>query len=234
MVDLFKGRTGHYVFISSTVIYEATDVLPITEDHPADRSENQNEYGINKLLYEDYLVRQYRESGFPATTVSLSMSFGPRNILPDREQRMFARLIAGRPILIPGDGMCLGQIGHVDDQAQALRMVMGQPQTFGKRYNLTGGDAFTSEGYVDICAKVVGVTPEKVFIPAPLMDDLWDGRRSVQSMETKLKIDTRLERRQDDTARGANISRSLSSTPHHTSTAGTEASSTASTGSAAT
>ena len=191
MVDIFKGRTGHYIFISSTVIYGEADVLPITEDHPVDRSAAQNEYGMNKLICEDYLLRQHRESGFPATIVALSMVFGPRNILPDREQRMFARLLAGRRILIPGDGRRLGQIGHVEDQ----------PQTFGKRYNLTGGDAFTAEGYVDIFANVVGVEVEKVFIPGPLMEDLWDGRRSVQSTEMNLKVDTRLDLRQDETER---------------------------------
>ena len=37
MIELFVGRTGHYVFASSTVIYAAADTLPITEDHPVDR-----------------------------------------------------------------------------------------------------------------------------------------------------------------------------------------------------
>ena len=108
------------------------------------------------------------------------MVFGPHNILPDREQRMFVRLQQGRPILIPGDGTTLAQVGHVDDQARALRMLMAKPATFGRRYNLTGADFFTAEGYVDIFARVVGVEPNKVFVPAPLMDDLFDGRVSAR------------------------------------------------------
>jgi nucleoside-diphosphate-sugar epimerase len=104
------------------------------------------------------------------------MVFGPHNILPDREQRMFARLLRGRKVLIPGDGTTVGQVGHVDDQARALRMLMGRPQTFGKRYNLTGSQYYTDLGYVDTMASVLGVEVEKVFIPADLMDDLWDGR----------------------------------------------------------
>src|SRR5690606_24965042 len=99
----------------------------ITEDHPDDRSPAQNEYGLHKLLCEDLLVRAHRERGFPATTVAFSMVFGPHNPLADREQRMFARLLAGRPVLIPGDGTALSQVGHVDDQARALRMLMGEP-----------------------------------------------------------------------------------------------------------
>ncbi len=201
MVELLRGRVGHYVFVSSTVIYAARDLLPIREDHPLDRSPRQNEYGRLKIECEDILVRQHRESGFPATIVALSMGFGPRNILPDREQRMFARLLAGRSIPIPGDGAALGQVGHVDDQARALRMLMANPRTFGRRYNLTGGDYFSSEGYVDAFAAVVGAPPRKLFVPAELMDELWDGRTSLARGEVQAKIDIRSTERSDELQR---------------------------------
>lgn len=189
MAELFRGRTGHYVFISSTVIYAASDLLPITEDMPVDRSERQNDYGTQKLLCEDFLIRQHREHGFPATVVALSMVFGPRNILPDREQRMFARLVQGRPIMIPGDGSTIAQVGHVEDQASALRHVMGQPATFGKRYNLTGGDAFTATGYVDLFAEVTGRPASTIFIPPDHMDRLFDGEISLRGDAPQLNID---------------------------------------------
>lgn len=175
MIEVFEGRIGHYIFASSTVIYGPTDILPITEDHPVDRGPNQNEYGLHKLLCEDILVDAWRTRGFPATIVPFSMVFGPRNILADREQRMILRLLRGRPVLIPGDGTTVGQVGHVDDQARALRMMMLQPQTLGKRYNITGGTYQSDVGYVDTFAEVLGVEAHKVFIPAPVMDDLWDG-----------------------------------------------------------
>jgi nucleoside-diphosphate-sugar epimerase len=176
MIDLLEGRVGHYVFVSSTVIYAPTDLLPITEDHPVDRSERQSEYGLHKLLCEDLLLAAHHQRGFPATIAALSMVFGPRNIVPDREERMMARILAGRPVLIPGDGSTLGQVGYVDDQARALRMMMGRPSTFGRRYNLTGSQYFSDDGYVDTIASTVGIEPRKVSIPAALMDDLWDHR----------------------------------------------------------
>ncbi len=54
-------------------------------------------------------------------------------------------------------------------------MLMGNPITFGKRYNVTGRQWFTDEGYVDTIAAVLGVHARKVFVPAPVMDALWDG-----------------------------------------------------------
>jgi len=189
--DLFRGRVGHYIFISSTVIYAPSDVLPIRESDSVDRSPRQNEYGRRKIECEDFLVREHREHGFPATTVALSMVFGPNNNLVDREQRMFARLLAGRPIPIPGDGTTLAQVGHVEDGARALRMLMGNPRTFGRRYNLTGADYFSAEGYVDTFAAVVGVQPHKVFVPADLMDDLYTGRTWLAEGEAQAQSNIR-------------------------------------------
>ena len=191
MVDIFRGRTGHYIFASSTVIYAATNSLPISEGHPVDRSEAQNQYGLNKLLCEDILVREHRENGFPASLTAYSMVFGPRNIIPEREQRMYMRLLAGRKVLIPGDGTTLGQIGHVEDEARALCAMMQNPKTFGRRYNLTGAECYTDEGYVDTFAEVVGVAPEKVFMPPELMDDLWAGRVALDGKPMKVNVDTR-------------------------------------------
>ncbi len=191
MTEIFEGRVGHYVFISSTVIYAASDLLPITEAHPVDRSERQNEYARNKLECEDFLFARNAEANFPATVVALSMVFGPRNILPDREQRMFARLLLGRPVMIPGDGTTLAQVGYVEDQARALRMLMGQRATFGRRYNLTGADYFSAEGYVDVIADVLGRPAQKTFIPSGLMDDLFAGRASLLPGKLESKIETR-------------------------------------------
>ena len=175
MVDIFRGRTGHYVFASSTVIYAATKLLPIREDSPVDGTARQSQYGLDKLACEAILLREYRQNGFPATIVPFSMVFGPNNIIPVREQRMFSRLLLGRPVLIPGDGTTLSQIGHVDDEAGALRMLMQQPRTFGRRYNVTGRDYWSDEGYVDTFADILGVEANKVFIPADTMDAIYDG-----------------------------------------------------------
>lgn len=191
MSELLHGRTGHYVFASSTVIYAPSDRLPITEDHPLDRSERQNEYGRNKILCEDLLLRAHRERGFPATIAAFSMVFGPNNIIPEREQRMFVRLARGRAVLIPGDGTTLGQVGHVDDQARALRLMGGRSVSFGRRYNLSGGDLFSDEGYVDTFARVVGVEPEKLHLPPDWMDDLYAGRMSLSGEPLPVNADIR-------------------------------------------
>src|SRR6516162_10817890 len=49
LVEILRGRIGHYIFASSTVIYAKARVLPIRESGPVDRSERQTEYGLQKL-----------------------------------------------------------------------------------------------------------------------------------------------------------------------------------------
>jgi nucleoside-diphosphate-sugar epimerase len=171
IVDIIEGRTGHYIFASSTVVYAATNILPINEDFPVDSTSRQSDYGRNKLICEAFLTKAYRQRHFPFTAARFSMVFGPDNGILDREQRMFVRLLNGRKILIPGRGTTLSQIGHVDDEARALRMMALNPRTYGEIYNVTGKDYFSDEGYVDTCARAVGVEPQKVFVPAEIMDE---------------------------------------------------------------
>jgi nucleoside-diphosphate-sugar epimerase len=187
LFEAFKGRIGHYIFAGSTVIYADTKILPIRETHPLDEGPKQGDYGKNKIKVERWLFSEYRENGFPATVMSFSMVFGPHNNIVEREQRMFMRLLKGRPILIPGDGTAMGQIGHVDDEATALRLAMMNRNTFGKRYNVTGKDYYTDEGYVDTFAEIVGVEPQKVHIPAQLMDDIWDDRVALEGTTVQIR-----------------------------------------------
>ena len=224
MVDLLRDRVGHYVFVSSTVIYARSALLPITETSAVDRSERQIEYGLHKLLCEDRLQEAFTTSSFPATTVALSMVMGPRNIVPDREQRMFVRLLRGRPVPILGRGRALGQVGDVDDQAEALCSLMGRAATFGQRYNLTGGQYFSDEGYVDVFAEVVGAEAHKVFVPASVVDDVWEGRLELGlARPTGAHIDirtTRAEQRMQEMAirqryQLANVVQKLAPHLHH-------------------
>ena len=86
----------------------------------------------------------------------------------------------------------MGQIGHVDDQSKAMRMMMANPRTFGKRYNITGKDYYTDEGYVDAFVSVVGVEPQKVFIPANLMDNIWLDRVKLEGTPVQIRAPWRI------------------------------------------
>ena len=202
MMEIFRDRIGHYIFASSTVTYASKDT-PITEADPDERGETQIEYGYHKLLCEDRLFAAHTDHGFPATTVPFSMVLGPHNAMTDREQRMFARLRDGRPILVPGDGSTRLQVGDVDDQARALVALMGNDATHGRRYNLTGAESVTRNEYVALAAQAVGVEADVRHIPADLMEALWTGARSVDIAAASGALNVRSsDKAQQDQAAG--------------------------------
>jgi len=206
MVEIFDGRVGQYICASSTVIYAASETVPITEDHALEEGDPQIEYGQGKIDIEHYLWAEHDARGFPATIVPFSMVYGPRNIIPDREQRMMSRLLAGRPILIPGDGTTLVQTCFVEDQAQALLSVMGNPLTTGQRINVTSPNLITDLGYVTTMAAALDVDPDIRFIPHDVMEALWEGELQLDhGQATAANIDIR----SSDTARKARSGPSL-------------------------
>ena len=129
MDEIFHGRTGHYIFASST-----RDLRPRQDPGRSARRtrwtfpRSRSSTGATRSSASSTSPRAYWDHGFPASMVPFASVFGPHNMIKDREQRMFVRLLQGRPALVPGDGTTLGQIGHVDDEAKALRMMMLNPQ----------------------------------------------------------------------------------------------------------
>ncbi|MCC8179675.1 MAG: NAD-dependent epimerase/dehydratase family protein, partial [Planctomycetes bacterium] len=67
-IDLFAGRTGQYIFISSASAYHKPVAdLPITESTPLKNPFWQ--YSRDKIACEDLLVREFRDNDFPITIV---------------------------------------------------------------------------------------------------------------------------------------------------------------------
>jgi len=73
-IELFTGRTGQYVFISSASAYQKPPVqLPILESTPLRNPFWQ--YSRDKIACEDLLVSAYREDSFPVTIIRPSHTY---------------------------------------------------------------------------------------------------------------------------------------------------------------
>src|SRR5512146_2791920 len=73
-LELLRGRSGQYVFISSASAYQTPpSSLPVTEGTLLDNPVWQ--YSRNKIACEERLVRAYREEKFPATIVRPSHTY---------------------------------------------------------------------------------------------------------------------------------------------------------------
>lgn len=167
LVALFRGRVQHYVFTSSTAVYLWSDVQPVTEESPVSDDEAVNPsrgYGAGKVRCERLLRAEFERSGFPATSVRVGHTLGPHSPLP-REHAFFARLKAGRPILVPGDGMPFVHLVHVGDVASAMCAVLSTDASAGQTYNVNGAQFSSIGAYLRTMAKVAGVEAELVYVP---------------------------------------------------------------------
>ena len=75
---LFNGRTKQYIFISSASAYQKPlSDYKITESTPL--ANPYWEYSRNKIACEEYLMKMYRENGFPVTIVRPSHTYDERS-----------------------------------------------------------------------------------------------------------------------------------------------------------
>ena len=76
---LFKGKTKQYIFISSASAYNKPAAsYVITEGTTL--SNPHWEYSRNKIACEEFLMKKYREEGFPVTIVRPSHTYDERHI----------------------------------------------------------------------------------------------------------------------------------------------------------
>jgi nucleoside-diphosphate-sugar epimerase len=152
LLDALDGRVGHAVFVSSGRVHDHALPIPYDEDTP--RSLYWGEYAKLKIAGEDAYLRRGKERGLGVTIVRPTHVYGPLNTR-NNETFFFDRLVRARPVLVPGAGGWLRQFGHVEDLADAMARMLGAPAAFGRAYNVTGEEAITQVGFVELIADVI-------------------------------------------------------------------------------
>jgi nucleoside-diphosphate-sugar epimerase len=164
-LELFRGRTQQYVFISTASIYEkpATGGI-ITESTP--RVNPHWDYSRKKIAAELELEAAHRAGGFPYTIVRPSLTYGDDQIplvLNAWQQPWTAidRMRRGAPVIIPGDGTSLWTITHNTDFAAGLVGLFGHPQAIGEAFHITSDEALPWNRFFALTAQAAGVKEPK-------------------------------------------------------------------------
>ncbi|MEL6158402.1 MAG: NAD-dependent epimerase/dehydratase family protein [Cyanobacteria bacterium J06554_11] len=155
LVDLYKGKLQHFVYVSSAGVYAKSDQMPHKEGDAVDPNSRHK----GKFHTEDYL----KEQGLPFTSIRPVYIYGPQNYNP-LEKWFFDRLVRDRPIPIPGSGMALTHLGHCQDLAAAMVSVLGNSKAVGQIYNISGEKAVTFDGLARGCAIATGKDPSAITI----------------------------------------------------------------------
>jgi nucleoside-diphosphate-sugar epimerase len=164
-LELFRGRTSQYVFISSASCYQRpVRHYLITESTPLVNPLWQ--YSRDKIACEDRLTRALREEGFPCTVVRPSHTYSETQItLPinswEKSFTVVDRLRRGKPVIIPGDGTSLWTLTHASDLAKGLIGLLGNPQAIGHAFHITSDEVQTWNQYYEAIARAAGVSAPK-------------------------------------------------------------------------
>ena len=163
-IELFTGRTGQYVFISSASAYQKPPArLPILESTPLRNPFWQ--YSRDKIACEDLLVKAYREQGFPATIIRPSHTYDRTKIALTGGWSDIARMRAGVPVVVHGDGTSLWTLTHSTDFAKAFVGLLGLPQALGDSFTITSDEYLPWNKIYELFAEAAGApTPELVHI----------------------------------------------------------------------
>lgn len=163
-IELFAGRTAQYVFISSASAYQKPPAaLPIRESTPLRNPYWQ--YSRDKIACEDLLVAEYRERGFPITIVRPSHTYDHTKIALTGGWTDIARMRAGRPVVVHGDGTSLWTLTHSTDFAKAFVGLLGIPQAIGESFTITSDEFLTWNSIYRLFAAAAGAPePELVHV----------------------------------------------------------------------
>ncbi len=198
-LELFRGRTRQYIFISSASAYQkpGTHYL-ITESTPL--ANPHWDYSRNKIACEERLRKAYREEGFPATIVRPSLTYGDTQIplVVNSWQRPYTiveRMRKGQKVIVPGDGSSLWVITHNTDFAKGLVGLLGHEQAIGHAFHITSDEVLTWDQLYRIVGQAAGAEPRIVHIPSdfivaciPEMEGTLIGDKSMSVVFDNTKI----------------------------------------------
>lgn len=171
---LFAGRTKQFIFISSASAYQTPlSDYRITEGTPL--ANPYWEYSRNKIACEDYLMKQYREQGFPITIVRPSHTYSDRS-LPlgvhgsKGSWQVARRMQQNKPIIIHGDGTSLWTLTHSEDFARGFIGLMGNIHALGESVHITSDESVTWNQIHEVIADALGVKLNAVHVASSFLD----------------------------------------------------------------
>ena len=171
VIQIFSGRVGRYVFVSSGQVYlvreglarpfHETDYAGPVMAAPARDSADYSSwlYGADKRDAEDAFMSARAGSDFPLTTLRLPMVASERDHY-GRIQGYTARILDGGPLLIPeGEGLPLRHV-YVGDVANLVTGLAESNAGVGSDYNISYGESMTLDRFIGLLSAAAGATPE--------------------------------------------------------------------------
>ncbi len=152
-----EAGVPRFVYVSSSEVYGTAKWAPMTEDHPTFPC---TVYGASKLAGECYARAYFRTYDYPTVVVRPFNTFGPRahhegdsgEVIP----KFLLRCLAGRPMIVFGDGTQTRDFTFVGDTAAGIILAGDDARAIGQTINLGFGSEVTINDLARQVAAVAG------------------------------------------------------------------------------
>jgi nucleoside-diphosphate-sugar epimerase len=168
-LELFRGRTGQYVFISSASAYQTPAArLPVIESTPLKNP--YWAYSRAKIAAEEVVIRAYRDDDYPITIVRPSHTYDRCSPPLIGGWTQIERMRRGQEVVVHGDGTSLWTLTHSRDFAPGLLGLLGDPRAIGDTFHITSDDVLTWNQIFGVLANAAGVdVPRLAHIPSDVI-----------------------------------------------------------------
>lgn len=175
---LFNGRTGQFMYISSASAYHKPAKSYIITEGTA-LANPYWEYSRNKISCEEYLMKQYRENGFPVTIIRPSHTYDERSVPlgvhgKKGSWQVIKRMLEGKPVIIHGDGESLWTMTFNEDFAVGFAGLMGNPHAIGEAFQITNDESLTWNQIYSAIAGALGVELKPYYVSSEFLAETSD------------------------------------------------------------
>jgi nucleoside-diphosphate-sugar epimerase len=168
-LDLFRGRTSQYIFISSASAYQTPPrYLPITESTPLHNP--YWAYSRNKIACEESLLQAYRDDGFPMTIVRPSHTYDQTLFPMHGGYTIVNRMRQGKKVIAHGDGSSLWTLTHHQDFARGFVGLLGNSRALGEAFHITADEWLTWNQIFTMVAEAAGTEARIVHVPSDVIN----------------------------------------------------------------
>lgn len=168
-----KAGVKRFLYTSTAEVYGIPRYAPVDEAHP---NTPTTVYGASKLAGEAYTRAFYQTYGYPTVVVRLLNSYGPRchhegdcgEVIP----KFLLRSMAGKPMIIFGDGSQTRDFTFVSDTARGILMAGLSDKAVGQTLNIGTGRPTSIKELAHEVAAVTGRTKADIIHDEPRPGDV--------------------------------------------------------------
>jgi nucleoside-diphosphate-sugar epimerase len=158
-VSYFGRRTGHYIFISTTAVYDRERAKPpFTEDSAI--IDGGWDYALTKARAERVFNEAAARDGFPVTILRPAHTYD--TVIPeavgDGNWTNPWRVLNGKPIVLHGDGTTLWTATHSSDFARAVVEFLKSGHPPGATFHITTDETHNWREITAMVCRVIGVS----------------------------------------------------------------------------